>query len=70
VVESLDQLEQLSGYGKPLLSYHVQGGKDSKGLISLGLVEIEKGERGKISPKLTTLGKLLITSNTLKDAAY
>jgi hypothetical protein len=68
-VESLDQLEQISGYGKPLLSYHVQGGKDSKGLVNLGLVEIEKGDRGKISSTLTTLGKLLITSNTLKSPA-
>jgi hypothetical protein len=65
VVESLDQLEQISGYGKPLLSYHVQGAKDSKGLADLGLVEVEKGDRGKISAKLTTLGKLLVVSNTL-----
>jgi hypothetical protein len=64
-IESLDQLEQISGYGKPLLSYHVQGGKDSKGLAGLGLVEVEKGNRGKISARLTTLGKLLVTSNTL-----
>src|SRR5919198_2419222 len=37
IIGSLDQLEELSGYGKPLLSYHVQGGKDSKGLADLGL---------------------------------
>ncbi len=65
IVESLDRLEQISGYGKPLLSYHVQGAKDSKGLADLGLVEVEKGDRGKISAKLTTLGKLLVSSNTL-----
>jgi hypothetical protein len=65
VIESLDQLEQISGYGKPLLSYHVQGAKDSKGLADLGLVEVEKGDRGKISARLTTLGKLLVSSNTL-----
>jgi len=65
VVESLDQLEQISGYGKPLLSYHVQGAKDSKGLADLGLVEVEKGDRGKISARLTTLGKLLVSSNSL-----
>ncbi|HXV88713.1 MAG TPA: hypothetical protein VD710_06430 [Nitrososphaeraceae archaeon] len=65
IVESLDQLEQISGYGKPLLSYHVQGAKDSKGLADLGLVEVEKGDRGKISAKLTTLGKLLVSSNSL-----
>ena len=65
MVESLDQLEQISGYGKPLLSYHVQGAKDSKGLADLGLVEVQKGDRGKISARLTTLGKLLVSSNSL-----
>jgi len=65
VIQSLEQLEQISGYGKPLLSYHVQGAKDSKGLADLGLVQVEKGDRGKISARLTTLGKLLVSSNTL-----
>lgn len=65
VIQSLDQLEHISGYGKPLLSYHVQGAKDSKCLADLGLVEVEKGDRGKISARLTTLGKLLVSSNTL-----
>jgi hypothetical protein len=64
-VNSLDELEQISGYGKPLLSYHVQGARDSKGLVDLGLAEVERGDRGKISVKLTTLGKLLVTSNAL-----
>jgi hypothetical protein len=66
VIGSLDELEELSGFGKPLLSYHVQGGKDSKGLAGLGLIEVERGERGKISATLTTLGKLLVTSNALR----
>lgn len=66
IIGSLDQLEEISGYGKPLLSYHVQGGKDSKGLADLGLIEVEKGERNKISATLTTLGKLLVTSNALR----
>lgn len=65
VIESLEQLEEVSKYGKPLLSYHVQGGRDSKGLADLGLVEVEKGDRGKICAKLTTLGKLLVSSNAL-----
>ena len=60
-VESLEQLEAISGFGKPLLSYHIQGARDSKGLADLGLLEVEKGERGKISARLTTLGKLLVT---------
>jgi hypothetical protein len=65
MVDSLEQLEKISGFGKPLLSYHVQGSKDAKGLVELGLLNIEKGERNKISTKITTLGKLLISSSSL-----
>jgi hypothetical protein len=65
IVESLDQLEEISKYGKALLSYHVQGARDSKGLADLGLVDVEKRDRGKICAKLTTLGKLLVISNAL-----
>ena len=64
-INSLEELELASGLGKPLLSYHVQGGKDSKGLANLGLVEVERGDRGKMIINLTTLGKLLVSSNTL-----
>jgi hypothetical protein len=69
IIDSLEKLEQVSGYGKPLLSYHVQGAKDSKGLADLGLVEVEKGDRGKLSTKLTTLGKLLVASNVIGGTA-
>lgn len=62
-LESLEQLEQASGLGKPLLSYHIQGAKDSKGLASLGLLDVERRERGKISVSITTLGKLLINNH-------
>ena len=64
-INSLEELELASGLGKPLLSYHVQGGKDSKGLANLGLVDVERGDRGKMIINLTTLGKLLVSSNTL-----
>jgi hypothetical protein len=67
-IESLDQLEEASGFGKPLLSYHVMGAKDSKGLAELGLLEVEKGERGKILAKLTTLGKLMVVSNAISTS--
>lgn len=62
-VESLEKLSEVSHYGKPLLSYHVQGAKESRGLADLGLVEVNRMERGKIAVKLTTLGKLLIASS-------
>jgi DNA-binding transcriptional ArsR family regulator len=62
-VDSLEKLEEASGYGKPLLSYHIMGGKEARGLAELGLVEVEKGDRGRLMTKLTTLGKLLVLSN-------
>lgn len=65
VVESFDHLEKISGFGKPLLSYHIQGSRDAKGLAELGLVDVEKGDRNKISTRITTLGKLLVNSNSL-----
>lgn len=58
-VESLEKLKELTDYGKPLLSYHIQGAEDSQGLAELGLVEVKKGERGKSMVKATTLGRLL-----------
>ncbi|MFN4337080.1 MAG: DUF6293 family protein [Candidatus Nitrosocaldus sp.] len=67
-IESLEQLEQATGYGKPLLSYHLMGSKESKGLVELGLLEVEKRERGRISAKLTTLGKLLVISDSIRNA--
>ncbi len=64
-VESLEKLSEVSHYGKPLLSYHVQGSRESKGLADLGLVEVNRVERGKITVKLSTLGKLLIASDVM-----
>lgn len=59
-IESLEQMEQISSFGKSLLSYHIQGAKDSKGLVALGLLDVERKDRGKISATITSLGKLLI----------
>ena len=65
LVNSLEELEQISGYGKPLLSYHIQGGKENKGLADLGLVEVNKADRGKTLINITTLGKLMVTYNSV-----
>jgi Family of unknown function (DUF6293) len=58
-VDSLEELKELTGYGKPLLSYHIQGAEDSQGLGDLGLVEVRRGDRGKSMIQATTLGRLL-----------
>lgn len=61
-VESFERLSQISGFGKPLLSYHIQGSEDSRGLLQLGLVEVEREKRGRVDVAITTLGKTLLIS--------
>jgi hypothetical protein len=61
-VESLEILSGIVNYGKPLLSYHIRGSEDSRGLESLGLVEIERGRRGRLRVKLTPLGRTLLST--------
>ena len=59
-VDSLDELSKLTNYGKPLLSYHIHGSEDARGLIDLGLAEAIRHSRGKTKVQLTTLGKMLL----------
>jgi hypothetical protein len=59
-VESLDELSKLTNYGKPLLSYHIHGSEDARGLIDLGLAQATRHSRGKTKVTLTTLGKMLL----------
>jgi hypothetical protein len=61
VVYGLDQLQQISGLIKPLLSYHIHGRNNTKGLIDLGLVRVENKKNKNSSiviVKLTVIGKL------------
>ncbi len=61
LVESLADLESKAGVEKSLLSYHIRGGKESKGLQALGLVTVERREYGRLSVRLTELGRLVLT---------
>lgn len=65
-VESLVRLSVLSNYGKPLLSYHINGSEESRGLEDLGLVEVERGKRGRLRVKLTALGRVLLSASLVK----
>ncbi|MDE1765636.1 MAG: hypothetical protein KGI27_05070 [Thaumarchaeota archaeon] len=60
-VESLDNLTKLCEFGKPLLSYHIQGSAETKGLVQLGLVDVERLERGRTKITLNTLGRMLVS---------
>jgi hypothetical protein len=65
-VESLEKLSQLSNFGKPLLSYHINGSEEGQGLERLGLVEVERGKRGRLRVKLTSLGRTLLSAAPIK----
>jgi hypothetical protein len=67
-VESLEKLSLLSSFGKPLLSYHIRGSEESRGLEGLGLVEVERGKRGRLKVKITALGRTLLSSE-IKESA-
>jgi DNA-binding MarR family transcriptional regulator len=59
-VESLQDLSDRSGVEKSLLSYHIRGGKEGKGLEQLGLVEIDRGTQGRLGIRLTPMGQMLL----------
>lgn len=59
-IASMDELAKLSKMSLPLIAYHLRGNKDSKGLIEMNLVESKK-EKGIVSLKLTSLGRLIIS---------
>ena len=60
VIHSLGQLSDISGYGRPLLSYHIWGDDESRGLVELGLVEAERKKQGRLEARLTVLGKAML----------
>ena len=67
IIESLEQLEEITGYAKPLLSYHINGGKNFKGLVNIGLLEVKRGGRGRSAVKLTALGEILLSSKAINS---
>ena len=46
-MESLEELNELTGYGKPLLSYYIQSVENSQRLVDLGLVEVRRAIGGR-----------------------
>ncbi|MGQ0535650.1 MAG: HFX_2341 family transcriptional regulator domain-containing protein [Methanobacteriota archaeon] len=60
VADSLNDLSTASGVEKSLLSYHIRGGRDNKGLEELGLVEVDRAQQGRLVIKLTEMGRLLL----------
>lgn len=58
-VGSLEQLSEITGLDKSLISRHINGTEDSQGLIDLGLVTTERKLRGRIEVEITALGRIV-----------
>lgn len=70
-VDSLNDLSEMSGVEKSLLSYHIRGGRDAKGLEELNLVSIERAKQGRLMVSLTEMGRLiLLGGGEVKPAAH
>lgn len=61
-VGSLTELSATTSIEKPLLSYHLRGSKESKGLEQLGLVSIERANRGRLNIQLTPMGAMIVAA--------
>ena len=59
---SLSELSTKSELDKSLVSYHIRGGRDTRGLEELGLVAIDRGKQGRVEIAPTMLGKLLASA--------
>lgn len=58
-VSKLRDLAEEADIQDSLASYHIRGGRDGKGLVELGLVEVDRGRRGALTIRLTSMGELL-----------
>jgi hypothetical protein len=60
--ESLEELGKIANFGKPLLSYHIRGSDEARGLEDLGLVEARHLKQGRLEVKLTDMGRMLLST--------
>ncbi len=58
-VDSLEQLSEITGLDKSLISRHINGTDDSQGMVDLGLVSVNRKTRGRIEVEITALGKIV-----------
>jgi hypothetical protein len=59
-VGSLEELANMTGHDKAEVSRHINGSADSKGLIELGLVAVERRSQGRLAVGRSPLGKILL----------
>lgn len=60
---SLQSLAEALGMEKSLLSYHLRGTRQTKGLEALGLVQVEREGRGRLRLTLTPVGSFVVAAS-------
>jgi DNA-binding transcriptional ArsR family regulator len=58
--ESLADLSKASGVEKSLLSYHLRTTREGKGLEEMGLVNIDRGNLGRLTISISEMGRLML----------
>lgn len=61
-VESLNDLAERLGLEKSLLSYHIRGDGEAKGLEQMNLVSVERAKQGRLVLRLTEMGTLVLNT--------
>jgi len=57
---SMDDLSKKMNMSLPLISYHINGTPEARGLVEEGLIELTSGQHGRNQIRLTEMGKLII----------
>ena len=58
--DDMNDLVEWTGLSKSLLSYHLRGNEDNRGLEDLGFVRLSRSKRGRLAADLTSMGQLVL----------
>ena len=58
--EDMNDLVEWTGLSKSLLSYHLRGNEENRGLEDLGFVRLSRSKRGRLAADLTSMGQLVL----------
>ena len=58
--EDMTDLAEWTGLSKSLLSYHLRGNEDNRGLEDLGFIRLSRSKRGRLAADLTSMGELVL----------
>jgi hypothetical protein len=56
----MNDLVEWTGLSKSLLSYHLRGNDENRGLEDLGFVRLARSKGGRLAADLTSMGQLVL----------